>query len=118
MKRLFVRGMLPLLLLAGLSLTTPAQNRVLYAQATQSPLEHVITVSRSGTAFAKPDVGILTMAIRATAPVAEEAISADGRTAAAIKSALAVDLGHPFNNLGDVQGLAGILEYVIYEFHL
>lgn len=90
MKRFLVRGILPLLLFVCLSLMVQAQVR---APAAQGSLEHVITVSRSGTAFAKPDVGILIMSIQAVAPIAEDAVSADAREAKSVQSAL-VALGY------------------------
>jgi uncharacterized protein YggE len=72
-----------------LPVKSQAQIRVTSAQAAaQSSPEHVITVSRSGTVFAKPDMGILIMAIETTAPIAEEAVSANVQKAAAVKSAL------------------------------
>lgn len=54
----------------------------------QSVQNHVITVSRSGEATAKPDLGILIMSIRSTSPIADEAVAENGRKAAAVESAL------------------------------
>src|ERR1700733_3545985 len=54
----------------------------------QSVQNHVITVSRSGEATAKPDLGILIMSIRSTSPIADEAVADNGRKAAAVESAL------------------------------
>ena len=51
--------------------------------------DHVITVSRGGEAFAKPDLGILVMTIRSSAPIAEEAVAENGRKAKAVEAALA-----------------------------
>jgi uncharacterized protein YggE len=50
---------------------------------------HVISVGRSGSIFAKPDVGILTMALRATSPIAEESVAENQRKAREVESALA-----------------------------
>jgi uncharacterized protein YggE len=55
----------------------------------QNSRDHVITVSRGGEAFAKPDLGILLMTIRSSAPIAEEAVAENGRKAKAVESALA-----------------------------
>jgi uncharacterized protein YggE len=67
--------------------TLLAQNQA----ATQSEIspEHVISVSRSGQAFAKPDVGILAMNIRTPAPIAEEAVAENERKAKEAGQALA-----------------------------
>jgi hypothetical protein len=54
-----------------------------------NPQNHVITVLRNGTVFAKPDVGILAMSIRSSAPIAEEAVAENGRKATNAESALA-----------------------------
>ena len=59
---------------------------------TQTVRNHVITVSRSGEAFAKPDLGILVMSIRSTSPIAAEAVSENARKTKDAQSALA-DLG-------------------------
>ena len=59
------------------------------AAQSQSSQDHVITVSRGGEAFAKPDLGILLMTIRSSAPIAEEAVAENGRKAKAVESALA-----------------------------
>jgi uncharacterized protein YggE len=55
----------------------------------QNVQNHVITVSRSGEATAKPDLGILMMSIRSTSPIADEAVAENGRKATAVESALA-----------------------------
>ena len=55
----------------------------------QSVQNHVITVSRSGEASAKPDLGILIMNIRSSSPIADEAVAENGRKAKAVESALA-----------------------------
>jgi len=55
----------------------------------QSVQGHVIRVSRSGEAYAKPDLGILLMSIQSTSPIADEAVSANAQKAAASESALA-----------------------------
>jgi uncharacterized protein YggE len=54
----------------------------------QSVQNHIITVSRSGEATAKPDLGILMMSIRSTSAIAEEAVAENGRKATAVESAL------------------------------
>jgi uncharacterized protein YggE len=58
----------------------------------QNVQNHIITVSRSGEAFAKPDLGILIMSIRSSSPIADEAVAENGRKAKAAESAL-VNLG-------------------------
>ncbi|MGD0965332.1 MAG: SIMPL domain-containing protein [Candidatus Acidiferrales bacterium] len=50
---------------------------------------HVITVSRSGEAYAKPDLGILVMSIQSTSAIADEAVAANAQKAQATESALA-----------------------------
>jgi uncharacterized protein YggE len=55
----------------------------------QSAQNHVITVGRSGEAFAKPDLGILVMTIRSSGPIADEEVAENGRKAKAVESALA-----------------------------
>jgi uncharacterized protein YggE len=50
---------------------------------------HVISVSRGGEAYGKPDLGIMVMTIRSTAPIAEEAVAENGRKAKAVESGLA-----------------------------
>jgi len=55
----------------------------------QSVQNHIITVSRSGEAYAKPDLGILVMSIQSTSPIADEAVAENGRKATAVESGLA-----------------------------
>src|SRR5271154_2246813 len=55
----------------------------------QSVQNHVITVSRSGEAYAKPDLGILVMSIQSSSPIADEAVAQNGQKAMAAESALA-----------------------------
>lgn len=55
----------------------------------QSVGNHIITVSRSGEAYAKPDLGILVMSIQSISPIADEAVSQNGQKATAAQSALA-----------------------------
>lgn len=55
----------------------------------QSVQNHTITVSRSGEAHVKPDLGILIMSIRSTSPIADEALAENGRKAKNVESALA-----------------------------
>ena len=54
----------------------------------QNTKNHVISVVRNGTIFAKPDVGILAMTLHSSAPIAEEAVAANGGKAKAVESAL------------------------------
>jgi uncharacterized protein YggE len=63
-----------------------AQNR--NPAQSQSFENHVITVSRGGTAYAKPDLGILVMTIRSSAPIADEAVAQNGQKAKAVEAAL------------------------------
>jgi len=49
---------------------------------------HIITVSRSGEAYAKPDLGILIMSIRSTSPIADEAVSENATKAKDVETAL------------------------------
>jgi len=58
-------------------------------QDSQSVQGHVITVSRSGEAYAKPDLGILLMSIQSTSPIADESVSANADKAKAAQAALA-----------------------------
>src|SRR5580658_6483342 len=51
--------------------------------------DHVISVSRSSEAYAKPDLGILVMSIRSSSPIAEEAVADNGRKAKDVESGLA-----------------------------
>ena len=55
----------------------------------QSVEGHVITISRSGEAYAKPDLGILVMSIQSTSAIADEAVAANAQKAQATQSALA-----------------------------
>jgi uncharacterized protein YggE len=55
----------------------------------QSVENHVITVSRGGDAYAKPDLGILVMSIQSASPIADEAVSQNADKAQAVESALA-----------------------------
>jgi uncharacterized protein YggE len=50
---------------------------------------HVITASRSGEAYAKPDLGILVMSIQSASAIADEAVAQNGEKAKATQSALA-----------------------------
>jgi uncharacterized protein YggE len=61
---------------------TPTEN------ASQDTKNHVITVIRNGTVFAKPDIGILAMELRSTAALAEEAVAANGQKAKDVSAAL------------------------------
>jgi len=81
--------------LLSASFSTPAQIQQTAPDAptrstdSQNVQNHVITVSRSGEATAKPDLGILMMSIRSTSPIADEAVAENGRKATAVESALA-----------------------------
>jgi uncharacterized protein YggE len=55
----------------------------------QNVENHIITVSRGGDAYAKPDLGILVMSIQSTSPIADEAVSQNADKAQAVESALA-----------------------------
>jgi uncharacterized protein YggE len=55
----------------------------------QSVGNHLITVSRSGEAYAKPDLGILVMSIQSSSPIADEAVAANAQKAKAVETALA-----------------------------
>jgi len=59
------------------------------ANNSQTVQNHTITVSRSGEAHAKPDLGILIMSVRSTSPIADEAVAENGRKAKNVESALA-----------------------------
>lgn len=88
----------------------------------------MITVMRSGTAFAKPDLGILTMALHSSEPVVEEAAAASARKTKAVESALAV-LGYstdqyeitsvvfgPPRNMNGPQNQSGMMGYEATQF--
>jgi|SRR5579859_3950198 len=79
----------------------PAQAQVRSIQArniqAQSNQNHVVSVTRAGMAFAKPDLGILAMEIRSSAPLVDEAASDNAQKAKAIESALAA-LGYAPEN--------------------
>ncbi|HEV2418817.1 MAG TPA: SIMPL domain-containing protein [Terriglobia bacterium] len=83
MKHYFALGVAAFVLCATLS--APAKAR---KSAPASTEDQMITVTRGGTAYAKPDVGILIMTIQAYAPVAGQAVAANEQKAAAVKSAL------------------------------
>jgi uncharacterized protein YggE len=55
----------------------------------QSVQNHVITVSRSGEAYAKPDLGILVMSVQSTSPIADEAVASNAQKVQAAEMALA-----------------------------
>ena len=83
-----------LLFSLALSPSSLAQRQQAQAQPqtdsqSQNMQDHVITVSRGGEAYAKPDLGILLMSIRSSGPIAEEAVAANGRKAADVEAALA-----------------------------
>jgi uncharacterized protein YggE len=54
----------------------------------QNVENHIITVSRSGEAYAKPDLGILIMSIRSTSPIADEAVADNANKAKDVETAL------------------------------
>ena len=67
----------------------PIQNPQTQNTDSQTVQNHIITVSRSGEAYAKPDLGILVMSIQSSSPIANEAIAENGQKAKASESALA-----------------------------
>lgn len=75
-----------LFVLAPIRAQTPPARR---PADSQSVGQHVITVSRGGESYAKPDLGILVMSIRSAAPIAEEAVAANGQKAKAVQDSLA-----------------------------
>jgi uncharacterized protein YggE len=76
--------------LLALSLSPPILSAQPQGEAQeQSARAHVITVTRGGSAFAKPDVGVLAMTLRSTAPIAGEAVAQNGRKAKEVEKALA-----------------------------
>ena len=85
MKRLLAAAVFPFFLFA--LPTILAQSRT--ENESQTVQNHVISVSRGGEAYGKPDLGIMVMTIRSTAPIAEEAVAENGRKAKAVESALA-----------------------------
>jgi uncharacterized protein YggE len=70
-------------------LREPGQTPQTQNTDSQSVQGHVITVSRSGEAYAKPDLGILVMSIQSTSPIANEAVADNGQKAKATEAALA-----------------------------
>lgn len=83
MKHTFALGVAAFVLCA--TLPAPAKAR---KSAPASTENQMITVTRGGTAYAKPDVGILIMTIQTYAPVAGQAVAENEQKAAAAKSAL------------------------------
>src|ERR1700690_2355910 len=67
---------------------SPPQGSRVQIPDSQGVQGHVITVSRGGEAYAKPDLGILLMSIQSTSPIADEAVSANADKAKAAQSAL------------------------------
>jgi uncharacterized protein YggE len=87
---LIVALALPLLAPSALAqLQGPAPNARAQSADSQNVQNHIITVSRSGEAYAKPDLGILIMNIHSTSPIADEAVAENGRKATAVESSLA-----------------------------
>lgn len=84
---------------------------------------HIITVNGEGDAAANPDLGIMVMTIRSTAPIAEEAVTENGRKAKAVESGLAA-LGYSSKaykitsvTFGDAGGSPdGIVAYQASQF--
>ena len=85
MKRILVAGVLAFSLFALPKILAQAPT----GTKSQNAKNHVITVSGSGQVEAKPDLGILLMTLQSSAPIAEEAVAANGRKAKAVESALA-----------------------------
>jgi uncharacterized protein YggE len=75
--------------------STPAQFRgraqVAQQQNTdsQNVENHIITISRSGEAYAKPDLGILIMSIQSVSPIADEAVADNATKSKDVETALA-----------------------------
>jgi uncharacterized protein YggE len=93
MTRVLIAAVFVFSLLASPSLPAQLGSPVRDPQAqnadTQSVQDHVITVSRSGEAYAKPDLGILVMSILSPSPIADEAVAKNAKKATAVESALA-----------------------------
>jgi uncharacterized protein YggE len=85
MKRLLAATIFSFSLFALLTILARSQTE----NESQTVHNHVISVSRGGEAYGKPDLGIMVMTIRSTAPIAEEAVAENGRKAKAVESALA-----------------------------
>lgn len=68
------------------SLALPAQGPV--DSQSQNTKDHVITVIRNGAVFAKPDLGILAMALRSSGAVPEEVVAESAGKAKLVESAL------------------------------
>jgi uncharacterized protein YggE len=85
MKRLLVAAVISLSLFSLPRILAQSQTE----NESQTVQNHVISVSRGGEAYGKPDLGIMVMTIRSTAPIAEEAVAENGRKAKAVESALA-----------------------------
>ncbi len=64
---------------------------------TQSVQNHVISVSRGGVAYGKPDLGIMVMSLRSTSAIADEAVSDNSQKAKDVESALTA-LGYTSEN--------------------
>jgi uncharacterized protein YggE len=86
-KRLLLASVL-VLFFSSLTPLFPAQTRVMRGQQ-RTIHGDMITVSRAGTAFAKPDLAILTMAIQSSEPLVGEATTDNVQKAKAVESALA-----------------------------
>src|SRR5580698_8239588 len=84
---LAISFVLPSLLRA--QVRVPAPNTGPGNAQSQSVQNHTISVSRSGEAHVKPDLGILIMSIRSTSPIADEAVAENGRKAKNVEAALA-----------------------------
>jgi uncharacterized protein YggE len=78
----------------------------------QSAANHIITVSRGGDAYAKPDLGILVMSIQSTSPLADEAVSQNADKAQAVENALAglgiAPAGYKLTSVAFAQAGAGM----------
>lgn len=90
MKRTLVTAGLAILMFASTIAQAQGSSRAQApSEESQSVQNHIITISRSGEAFAKPDLGILIMSVRSSSPIADEAVAENGRKAKAVESALA-----------------------------
>jgi uncharacterized protein YggE len=92
MKSLLAAAMIASLLSPIATLSSQSQGPA--QSESESVHGNVITASRAGTAFAKPDLGILIMAIRSTAALVQDAASENAAKAKSAVAALAA-LGYP-----------------------
>jgi uncharacterized protein YggE len=93
MSLVLLAAILILPLFAARSIHAQSQGATRDPQAQNADSEsvqgHIIRVSRSGEAYAKPDLGILVMSIQSSSPIADEAVAQNAQKAKATESALA-----------------------------